>query len=234
MRSALVGLFVATACSRGSSPQVSNPGSSGSSGSAADAPIVKATSCTPGEMTYLGFRGDGQPAPALLREIRARFPDAIVVEVGAGTLGVVIAEPHSMEVRARHEAAAAAVGWLGDVVDFPSVGADCSLAFHTPPPPPAPHAPPAGRPTFRIPNSGEFKLPADWVACTRDNDCTIVSLGCCDETPVARAHAAALREALDASGRRYCPPKSACGPSRHGTWDGEPGRCTANACVMPQ
>jgi hypothetical protein len=41
-----------------------------------------------------------------------------------------------MEVRARHDAAAAAVpGWKGDVVDFPTVSSDCGMVFHTPPPP---------------------------------------------------------------------------------------------------
>jgi hypothetical protein len=102
----------------------------------ADSKIVKSTSCKEGPMTYLGFRGDGPPSGALLDEIRKRFPDAAVVEVGDGKLGVVIAEPHSFEVRARHEAAAAAVGWKGDVVDFPNVTKDCVASFHTPMPPP--------------------------------------------------------------------------------------------------
>jgi hypothetical protein len=53
-------------------------------------------------------------------------------------LGVVIAEPHSWAVRERHEAAAAAVGWKGDVVDFPSVTRDCQASFHTPQPPTTP------------------------------------------------------------------------------------------------
>lgn len=99
-------------------------------------PIVKATSCKPGPMTYLGFRGAGAPPPALVDEIKKRFPDAAVVEFGDGMLGVVIAEPHSWDVRGRHEAAAAAVGWKGDVVDFPIVAADCSCTFNTPMPPP--------------------------------------------------------------------------------------------------
>ncbi len=98
--------------------------------------IVKSTSCKGGSMTYLGFRGTGQPPGALLDEITKRFPDAQVIEFGDGTLGVVIAEPHSWEVRGRHEAAAAAVGWKGDVVDFPYVEKDCTASFHTPVPPP--------------------------------------------------------------------------------------------------
>ena len=100
--------------------------------------IAKATSCKPGPKTYLGFRGTGEPPPALLDDILKRFPDAVVTEVGEGMLGVVIEEPHSWDVRGRHEAAAAAVGWKGDVVDFPTVSADCGMVFHTPPPPP-PH-----------------------------------------------------------------------------------------------
>jgi hypothetical protein len=88
-------------------------------------------------MTYLGFNGSGQPPRALLREIRARFPDAIVVVVDVGKLGVVISPPPSLEVaRSGQQAAAADVGWTGDVVDFPEVGSDCSLAFHVSPPPP--------------------------------------------------------------------------------------------------
>jgi hypothetical protein len=98
--------------------------------------VVKATSCKGGEMTYLGFRGQGQPTPALVHEIRKRFPDAAIVEYGDGMLGIVIAEPHSWDVRSRHEAAAAAVGWKGDVVDFASVTKDCQASFHTPMPPP--------------------------------------------------------------------------------------------------
>lgn len=89
-------------------------------------------------MTYLGFRGQGQPPPALVDEIVARFPDAKVLEFGEGTLGVVTAEPHSWDVRKRHEAAAAAVGWKGDVVDFPRVTSSCEATFHTPMPPSAP------------------------------------------------------------------------------------------------
>src|SRR5262245_17374349 len=50
----------------------------------AEAPVVKSTSCPTGPMTYLGFRGQGRPSPTLVREIKSRFPDAIVVEVGDG------------------------------------------------------------------------------------------------------------------------------------------------------
>lgn len=92
-------------------------------------------------MTYLGFRGAGPPPIALLDEIERRLPGAAVYELGDGSLGIFIAEPHSMEVRARHEAAAAAVGWKGDVVDFASVTKTCEATFHTPVPPPLP--PPA-------------------------------------------------------------------------------------------
>lgn len=98
--------------------------------------ITKATSCPAGSMTYLGFRGQGQPPPALVDEILQRFPDAKVYEFGEGSLGVLIREPHSWDVRTRHEDAARAVGWKGDVVDFPEVTADCKATFHTPMPPP--------------------------------------------------------------------------------------------------
>ena len=103
----------------------------------ASAAIAKSTSCTEGELTYLGFRGAGMPPQALWVAVKSRFPDAMVYEVKDGTLGVFTAEKHSMDVRKRHEDAAAAVpGWKGDVVDFASVKRDCTAAFHTPMPPP--------------------------------------------------------------------------------------------------
>jgi hypothetical protein len=114
--------------------------------SSVDAKIVKGTSCKEGPMTYLGFRGQGQPPVALLDEIKKRFPDAQVLEISDGNLGVGIAEPHSWDVRARHEAAAAAVGWKGDVVDFPEVSKDCVATFHTPLPPTIPPLPPSASP----------------------------------------------------------------------------------------
>jgi hypothetical protein len=100
------------------------------------APIAKSTSCKEGFLTYLGFRGSGPPPRALLDAIKARFPDVMVLEIADGSLGVLTAEPHSLDVRARHEAAAAAVGWKGDVVDFPHVTSDCQATFNTPMPPP--------------------------------------------------------------------------------------------------
>ena len=82
---------------------------------------------------------------------RTLFPDAEVIEVDEGKLGVVIAEGHSFDVRARHDAAAAAVGWKGGIVDFPHVTEDCVATFHTPlpqgpPPRPPPPRPPPPRP----------------------------------------------------------------------------------------
>jgi len=136
----IVGLAAALGlgCSKTSeSPPAAAASSAPASGSGDD--LVKpATSCPAKAMTYLGFRGKGPPSPRLVREIRARFPEAIVVEVKDGDLGVVIAEPHSWDVRHRHEAAAEAVGWKGDVVDFPHVAADCKMTFTTPMPPPRP------------------------------------------------------------------------------------------------
>ena len=99
--------------------------------------IQKSTTCKEGELTYLGFRGTGMPPRALWAAVKSRFPDAMVYEVKDGTLGVFTAEHHDMNVRKRHEDAAAAVpGWKGDVVDFASVKKDCTAAFHTPMPPP--------------------------------------------------------------------------------------------------
>jgi hypothetical protein len=92
---------------------------------------------------------------------------------------------------------------------------------------------PVARDTLHIPAAGPFSLPATWTSCATDDNCTIASLGCCDETPVNRDHVAATRAALHASGRPYCAPKDACGPSASGTWDGEGGKCDAGACRMP-
>jgi len=71
-----------------------------------------------------------------------------------------------------------------------------------------------------------------WTACTSDADCTYVSLGCCDTTPVNRSHVADAKRKLERSGRPYCPPKTACGPSADGTWSGAPGKCAAGSCVL--
>ena len=95
------------------------------------------------------------------------------------------------------------------------------------------HAP-ASRDEVHVPPTGPFTLPASWTSCTTDDDCTIASLGCCDETPVNRAHVDAMRKQLEASGRRYCPPKSACGPGPGGTWDGGRGVCVSGTCQMPK
>lgn len=77
-------------------------------------------------------------------------------------------------------------------------------------------------------------LPKEWSACTRDEDCTYVSLGCCDTTPVNRARERQAQKKLNESGRPVCPPKTACGPSEAGTWKGTPGRCVARRCAMPK
>jgi hypothetical protein len=138
MRTFLLALLVvvSSACSKPAAPPDAPSQLPVASATASEPPIVKATSCTPGWMTYLGFHGSGPPTQALLRAIRARFPDALVVDVEPGNLGVIIAETHSMDVRARHEAAAASVGWKGDTADFPRVTADCTMTFNTPLPPP--------------------------------------------------------------------------------------------------
>ena len=44
----------------------------------------------------------------------------------------------------------------------------------------------------------------------------------------------ATRKALVASGKQYCPPKAACGPSASGTWDGVRGVCVGGHCAMPK
>ena len=86
---------------------------------------------------------------------------------------------------------------------------------------------------LHIPASGAFTLPDAFTVCSKSADCTIVSLGCCDETAVNRTHTKELRAALEASHRPYCSVKSACGPGKDGTWDGEPGACIAGHCKRP-
>lgn len=95
---------------------------------------------------------------------------------------------------------------------------------------PSPNAPESG-PIIRA--VGDFTLPQSWTACQQDDDCTMVTLGCCDETAVHRAYAARLRQALEDSGRPYCPPKSACGPGLDGTWNGANAACTQGVCRKP-
>lgn len=71
-----------------------------------------------------------------------------------------------------------------------------------------------------------------WTSCTTDADCTYASLGCCETTPVNRAHAADMQRKLEHSGHAWCPVKTACGPSTNGTWSGAPGKCAAGNCVL--
>ena len=76
-------------------------------------------------------------------------------------------------------------------------------------------------------------LPPAWASCQADTDCTFVSLGCCDTTPVNRGHRIDAQRSLDASGHPWCAPKSACGPGLDGTWAGMPGVCRDARCRMP-
>ncbi|MFI5299293.1 MAG: hypothetical protein ACHREM_14455 [Polyangiales bacterium] len=79
-----------------------------------------------------------------------------------------------------------------------------------------------------------FAITDDFTTCASDSECVIVSLGCCEVTPVRRDHEAETRKRLDESDMKYCPPKDACGPSRNGTWDGEPAVCRAGRCERPK
>ncbi|MFI5297197.1 MAG: hypothetical protein ACHREM_03795 [Polyangiales bacterium] len=79
-----------------------------------------------------------------------------------------------------------------------------------------------------------FAITDDFTACAADSECMIVSLGCCHETPVRRDHEVETRKRLQESGLQYCSPKDACGPSRNGTWDGEPAVCKAGKCAKPE
>lgn len=101
-------------------------------------PATAATRCTPGSFSYLGFEGRGVPTREQAEEITRLLPGAAVVLVEEGKLGVILAGDYSSELRARHEAAGRAIGWEGNVVDFPMVAADCSLQFKQPPPLPSP------------------------------------------------------------------------------------------------
>ena len=75
-------------------------------------------------------------------------------------------------------------------------------------------------------------LPAEWTQCRADSECTYVSLGCCDTTPVNRTNMALAQKRLEDSGRPYCPVKAACGPSADGTWANAPGTCVKRVCVL--
>src|SRR5262245_28515209 len=84
-----------------------------------------------------------------------------------------------------------------------------------------------------IPKTGAFTLPTEYTQCTADADCTFTALGCCDTTAVAKKRAAEVHAALEASGRQYCPVKTACGPGPHGTWEDTPGACVSGSCTKP-
>src|SRR4051794_30249024 len=90
------------------------------------------------------------------------------------------------------------------------------------PPPPSP----------RIPRYGPFTIPLDWSTCHGDDECVIVSVGCCDDTPVARSHEVELRAAFENAGRPGCPIKKACGPSKEGSWNGVPAKCAKGTCML--
>lgn len=106
-----------------------------------------------------------------------------------------------------------------------------STAQAAPPAPPSPSTTTSARPTSgRIVTGGPVVLPDACGRCVKDADCTFVSLGCCEVTPVARAHAAEASRKLEASGRPFCAPKAACGPGPDGTFAGTAGKCTKGAC----
>lgn len=121
--------------------------------------------------------------------------------------------------------------------------AGCLLGCHAKPaeperrPPVEPPAAPAPRAdaaeALTIAATGPISLPAAYTRCASDADCTYATLGCCEVTPVNQASRAIVADALERSGRRECPPKSACGPGPNGTWDGQPGRCVAQVCGAP-
>jgi hypothetical protein len=89
-------------------------------------------------------------------------------------------------------------------------------------------------PRFAIPSTGPITLPNDYLQCTRDDECTFASRGCCDTTPVRRTHLAALTRQLADSGRPHCPVKTACGPGTDGTWANTDGACVAGMCATPK
>jgi hypothetical protein len=128
---------------------------------------------------------------------------------------------------------------------FVAIGPGCHASGQAPPPPPAAPAPappaaptartraPAPAATLHLASTGAITLPADLTACAADRDCTYATLGCCDVTPVNRAHAAEVHAALEASGRPYCAVKAACAPTPSGTWNDGPGACAQGRCAPP-
>lgn len=110
--------------------------SSSASNAGNQARVEPATQCEPGHYTYLGFTGDGPPPAELVARTRERFPDAVVVIVEDGKLGLITHDGYGVESRKKHEAAGDALGWKGDTVDFPSVTERCELSLPRPVPPP--------------------------------------------------------------------------------------------------
>lgn len=80
----------------------------------------------------------------------------------------------------------------------------------------------------------KVSMPDEWGRCSKDAECTFVSLGCCDTTPVNRAFVDQAQKRLLESGRPYCAPKAACGEGPDGTWAKAPGRCVKQRCAPPK
>lgn len=77
-------------------------------------------------------------------------------------------------------------------------------------------------------------MPDEWSRCSKDAECTYVSLGCCDTTPVNRSYVEQAQKKLDDSGRMPCAVKAACGRGPDGTWAKTPGRCVKQRCAPPK
>lgn len=86
----------------------------------------------------------------------------------------------------------------------------------------------------RVATDGPITLPPSWVACSTDAECVIVAIGCCSKVASKRVLADATRAAIQASGRRECPVKAACGAGPSGNDDGEPAVCRSGACALPK
>lgn len=80
----------------------------------------------------------------------------------------------------------------------------------------------------------KVSMPDEWSRCSKDAECTFVSLGCCDTTPVNRTYATQAQKRLDESGRPYCAVKAACGEGLDGTWAKTAGRCVNRRCAPPK
>lgn len=83
-----------------------------------------------------------------------------------------------------------------------------------------------------------FPVPLEFVKCSADKECMVVSSGCTHPTPINRAHEEELDDWwYESSWPVHGGVKSACGnapsDSPNGSWNGYPGVCKSGTCQLP-